>query len=570
MKFDSWIIKGYDRTDAVGLTRSGINPLVSVFLSARGMTSAQSVREFLLDDLGVIEDPYILNDMDGAVKRIHRAVATGEKIAVYGDYDVDGMTASCLVASYFRSKDADFEIYIPNRTDEGYGVNKPALDALAEMGVSLIVTVDCGITAVEEAEYAKTLGIDFIITDHHECKDILPDALAVINPKRKDSLYPTRSLAGVGVAFKLVSALEDGKDIEQVLMDYGDFVAIGTIADVMPVVGENRVLIRRGLEALNRKSRPGLLSLMRHLGIERRNINTSLIGFALTPRLNAAGRMGRTSLTVDLLLTEDESEAEQLTAELCRLNDERRELESGIYEQVYDYLQNKPPKGPIVLAGHGWYQGVMGIIAARTAEQFLFPAIMITIDQDGIGRGSCRSFGRFPMYTALEKCSDLLENFGGHEMAAGLTIAESNINEFRRRIFENYHELIKIPPIPTLILDFEVTKPELLTLENVTALERTEPFGNGFLPPFACITAAKLRSVIPIGGGKHTKLRIIKAKKTFDCIYFNKSADELGVNENMLIDLAFEPAVNEYRGWRNVQLHVIDIRPHSGLSYGRA
>lgn len=569
MKFDSWIIKGYDRPAAVELTRSGINPLVSVFLSARGLTTVEAVREFLFDDLSEIGDPYLLEDMVVAVERIRRAMADGEKIAIYGDYDVDGMTASCLLASFFRSKDADFEIYIPNRTDEGYGVNNPALDMLSARGVSLIITVDCGITAIDESVYARQLGIDIIVTDHHECKDTLPDALAVINPKRRDSLYPTRSLAGVGVAFKLVSALEDGTDIEQLLMDYGDFVALGTIADVMPVTGENRILIRSGLEALNRKSRPGLRRLMCHLGIERRYINTGLIGFALSPRLNAAGRMGRTSLTVDLLLTEDDNEAEKLTLELCRLNDERRQLESVIYEQVYAYLLNKPPKGPVVLAGQGWFQGVMGIVAAKTAEQFLFPAIMITTDDNGVGRGSCRSFGRFPMYTALEKCSDLLENFGGHEMAAGLTIKESNINELRRRIFKYYHEVIKIPPVPTLIMDFEVTKPEILSLENVSALERTEPFGNGHLPPFFCITAAELRSVIPVGGGKHTKLRIIKEKKTFDCIFFNKPAEDLGVSENKLVDLAFEPVVNEYRGWRSVQLHVIDIRPHSGSSNGR-
>ena len=569
MKFESWIVKGYDRSAAVELTRSGINPLVSVFLAARGMTTEEDAKEFLHDDLSDINDPYLLCDMDAAVTRIRRAIKDGEKIAIYGDYDVDGMTSSCLLASFFRSKNADFEIYIPDRTDEGYGVNNPALDALASQGVTLIITVDCGITAINEAEYTKQLGIDLIITDHHECKATLPDAVAVINPKRRDCPYPNKALAGVGVAFKLVCALENDTDIEQLLSDYGDFVAIGTIADVMPVIGENRLLIRRGLDALNQKNRPGLLRLMCHLGIERRNINTSLIGFGLTPRLNAAGRMGRTSLTVDLLLTENANEAEQLTQELCRLNDERRKLESAIYEQVYDYLIKKPPKGPIVLSGHGWLQGVMGIVAAKTAEQFLFPSIMISVDSDGIGRGSCRSFARFPMYTALESCSDLLENFGGHEMAAGLTILESNINEFRRRIFEYYHNIIKIPPVPTLILDFEVKKPELLTLENVTALEKTEPFGNGHLPMFTCLLGVQLRSIIPVGAGKHTKLRIIKGKKTFDCIFFNKPAEELGVSENTLVDLAFEPAVNEYRGWRNVQLHVIDIRPHSGSSNGR-
>lgn len=562
MKFVDWVIKGYDRAAAVNLSRSGINPLVSVFLASRGMTTVEAAESFLNEDLSNINNPFLLKDMDMAVDRINKAIDNGERIAVYGDYDVDGMTASCLLASFFRSKGVDFEIYIPGRMEEGYGVNKAALDALASRGVSLVVTVDCGITAKYEALYAQQIGIDLIITDHHECKEELPQALAVIDPKRKDCPYPNKSLAGVGVAFKLVCALEKSKDIERLLEEYGDFVAIGTIADVMPVIGENRLLIRRGLSALNMKNRPGLRRLMRETCLDRREINTATIGFALSPRLNAAGRMGRTSLTVDLLLTESEEEADQLTMELCSLNSERRQLESGIFEEAYTSLLQKPPRGPVVLRNRGWYQGVMGIVAARIAEQFLFPVIMISIDEDGVGRGSCRSVGTFKMYSALEQCKDLLENFGGHEMAAGLTIAEENIEEFSRRVFDYYHETIKIPAVPTLRVDFEVLKPDLLTLENVTALERTEPFGNGHLPPFLCMTGAILNSVIPVAAGKHTKLRILKSGKSFDCICFGRSAEELGVSEGQLIDLAFEPVVNEYRGWRNVQLHVIDIRPH--------
>ncbi len=403
MKFVDWVIKGYDRAAAVNLSRSGINPLVSVFLASRGITTVEAAEQFLNDDLGLISDPFLLKDMDIAVERINRAIENGEHIAVYGDYDVDGMTASCLLASFFRSKGIDVEIYIPGRMEEGYGVNKPALDTLVSRGVSLVVTVDCGITALAEVAYAKEIGLDVVITDHHECKEELPGAFAVIDPKRKDCPYPNKSLAGVGVAFKLVCALEGSEDIEGLLLKYGDFVAIGTIADVMPVIGENRILIRRGLMALNMKSRPGLKRLMRETCIERRDINTAAIGYALSPRLNAAGRMGRTSLTIDLLLTECEEEAEQLTMELCGLNSERRKLESVIYEEAYASLLHRPPRGPIVLWNKGWYQGVMGIVAARIAEQFLFPVIMISIDEDGFGRGSCRSFGTFRMYTALER-----------------------------------------------------------------------------------------------------------------------------------------------------------------------
>lgn len=564
MKFVDWVIKGFDRAAAVTLSRSGINPLVSVFLASRGMTTVEDADGFLHDDLSQIRDPYLLKNMDLAARRIRRALKDGEHIAVYGDYDVDGMTASCLLASFLKSRGADFEIYIPGRMDEGYGLNIPALDVLKQRGVSLIVTVDCGITAIDEAIYARELGIDLVITDHHECKETLPEALAVVDPKRRDDTYPNKTLAGVGVAFKLVCALEDDQDIESLLLRYGDFVALGTIADVMPVTGENRILIRRGLQALNKKSRPGLRRLMRETCIERRDINTAAIGFALSPRLNAAGRMGRTSLTIDLLMTESEDEAELLTLELCSLNNERRQLESVIYDQaVASLIENPPPKGPIILQSRGWYQGVMGIVAARIAEMNLFPAIMISVDDDGVGRGSCRSFGSFKMYSALERCSDLLENFGGHEMAAGLTIHESRIDEFRTRLHTYYHETIKIPAVPTLRLDFEVLKPELLTLENVTALERTEPFGNGFLPPFMCLRGVVLNSVIPVAGGKHTKLRVTKAGKVFDCIYFGQNASEMTVAEGDVVDVAFEPQVNEYRNWRNVQLHIFDIRMHS-------
>lgn len=562
MKFVEWSTKGYDRGAAVTLSRSGINPLVSVFLASRGISAPEDAHAFLRDDLSVVTDPFLMKDMDLAVARIRLALSRGERIAVYGDYDVDGMTASCLLASYFRSVNADFEIYIPGRMDEGYGVNKIALDVLHDKGITLIVTVDCGITALEETQYAKSLGIDLVITDHHECKDTLPAAVAVIDPKRRDCPYPTKSLAGVGVAFKLVCALSEGEDLEHLLMNYSDFVAIGTIADVMPITEENRLLVRRGLKALNKKSRPGLRRLMKETCIERRDLTTAVIGFALAPRLNAAGRMGRTSLTVDLLLTESEAEADQLTLELCNLNNERRQLESEIYEDAFSSVLPTTPKGPIVLSSRGWYQGVMGIVAARIADHFLFPSVLISVDEEGVGRGSCRSFGNFKMYTALELCSDLLENFGGHEMAAGLTIAEENIDELRRRLIGHYHDIIKIPSVPTLRLDFEVLKPELLTLENVTALERTEPFGNGFPPPLMCLKGAMLTALTSVGAGKHAKLTVQKSGRNFDCIYFNHPAEELGVYEGDVVDVAFEPQVNEYRGWRNVQLHIFDIKPH--------
>lgn len=562
MRFEQWKVAGFDRDAAVTLTRAGINPLISVFLASRGITDAGDANDFLKLDIGTIEDPFLLPDMEKAVDRIKAAVANGEKIAVYGDYDVDGMTSSALMATYFRRQGVECEIYIPERMDEGYGVNIPALEMLMQKGVTLVVTVDCGITAIDEVQFANDAGLDIVITDHHECKDKLPDAVAVVNPKRADSAYPNSTLAGVGVAFKLACALERDVDINTLVSTYADLVAVGTIADVMPVTGENRTLIRAGLRVLDRRSRPGLQRLMEETFIQRKSINTAAIGFALAPRLNAAGRMGRTSLSVELLLTSDADEATELTLELCRLNEQRRQLESEIFEEAVALYEANPVKGPIVLGRPGWFQGVMGIVAAKMAEMNMFPALMISIDEYGVGRGSCRSFGSFKLHTALVECADLLENYGGHEMAAGLTIMEKNIPEFARRMNTLYHEQVKIAPVPTLRADFEVVKPELLSLENVTALAATEPYGSGFLPPYICMRDATISSITAVGGGKHSKMKASKGGKAFDCIYFGVAPSDLGVREGAHADLIFEPHINEYRQWKNVQLHIMDIARH--------
>ena len=558
MKFRNWEIGGFDRDAAVKLCREGVNPLVSVFLTSRGVTRIEDARAMLEDGTAQIHDPFMMADMDRAVSRITAAVENGERIAIYGDYDVDGMTSCALLALWLRSQTADYEIYIPGRFDEGYGLNHAALDSLKSRGVGLVITVDCGITAIAEAEYARGLDMGLVITDHHECRDELPIADAVLDPKRPDCGYPHKTLAGVGVVFKLVCALERGVDCDEMFRRYGDLVAIGTIADVMPVVGENRELIRRGLRTLNHNPRLGLGKLLGETYIERGRINSATVGFAIAPRLNAAGRMGLTGLSVEILLTEDENEAQRLTAELTQLNTERRRLEMEMYKEARSMLQDSAPDGPIVLARRGWYQGVTGIVAAKMSEQFFLPAIIISID-DGIGRGSCRSFGAFGLYDALRSCEDLLLNYGGHEKAAGVTIAEENIEEFRRRITMYYLDNIKTAPRPGLRLDFIVEKPELLTVRNVEALKSLEPFGSGNPPPYLCIKDAVLSSANSIGSGKHSRLKLEKQGKSLDCVYFAMPFEKLGLSEGMLVDVAFEPQINEFRG-RNVQLNVLDIR----------
>ncbi|MCL2402474.1 MAG: single-stranded-DNA-specific exonuclease RecJ [Oscillospiraceae bacterium] len=560
MRFFDWEIAGFDRDSAVEFCRNGVNPLVAVFLTARGFTAIEDIKSYMSDTASAIYDPMLLADMDKAVERITFAMENRQRIAIYGDYDVDGVTASALLADYFRAKGADFEVYIPHRINEGYGLNRQAIDDLKSRGVALIVTVDCGVTALEEAEYVRELGLGLVITDHHQCRDTLPVADAVVDPQRPDCRYPNDALAGVGVAFKLVCALEGEGSEDAMFRQYGDLVALGTVADVMPVTGENRVLIRRGLRVLENSQRTGLRQLTRDACTSSGKIGTACVGFVLAPRLNAAGRMGKTNVSLELLLTKDANEADLLVDELTTLNAERRELENEIYENALSLIGSEAPEGPIVLASRSWYQGVTGIVAAKMSDRYFLPAIMISVDEDGIGRGSCRSFGPFGIISALTACQDLLISYGGHEMAAGVTIAESDIDEFRRRINEYYRDNIKSMPKPQLKLDFEVEKPEILTVTNVEALGGLEPFGNGNPPPCLCIKGAVVSEIIPVGAGKHTRLKIEKSGKALDCIYFSMPPDELDVKKGELCDIAFEPQINEFRGRITVQLQVFDIK----------
>jgi len=563
MKFSNWDIGGFDRATAVEFFRANINPLVSVLMASRGITNVEDVNAVISNKPVQFHDPFLMTDMDKAVSRIKEAITNKERIAIYGDYDADGMTACAVLAIWLQSKGAEFEIYIPGRFDEGYSLNNDALDALKERDVSLVVTVDCGITAIDEALHAKAIGLDLVITDHHECRDVLPQAYAVVDPKRPDCKYPYKMLAGVGVAFKLVCALEGGNHTDDILDIYSEFVAIGTVADVMPVIGENRELIKRGLNILNTDPRPGLRSLLKEVNVELGKVTASTIGFVLAPRLNAAGRMGQTELSVDLLLSNDKEESDELAILLCQLNSERRDLEQEIYDEALSMLSDDVGDEPIILARYGWYQGVTGIIAAKMAERYQVPAIIISIDDDGIGHGSCRSFGSFAIYDALCTCEDILENYGGHEMAAGVTVSEDKIDQFRQRITEYYKKCAVTAPVAGLRLDFEVEKPELLTIKNIEALEQLAPFGNGNPSPYLCITNAVVLSAQSIGAGKHSKIVVGKSNISLDCIFFSSSVEDLGIHEGMHVDLAFEPQINEFRGRSSVQLQLLDIRKHA-------
>ena len=389
MKYHQWKQAACDPAKAAALEAAGLPPLAALTLCARGLDTPEKAAAFLNSGQGRLHDPFLMKDMDKATARLALALARGERVAVYGDYDVDGITATCLLTEFIRREGGEAVPYIPDRLEEGYGLNTDALDALCAGGVSLVVTVDCGITALEEARHAQALGMDLIITDHHECKEELPAALAVVDPHRPDCPYPFKSLAGVGVALKLALALAGPGREEELLARYGDLTAVGTVADVMRLTGENRTIVGRGLEQLRHTARPGLKALLSQAGLEEKPVTSISVGYVLAPRLNASGRMGQAALAGELLLTQNPARGEELAAQLCQLNRERQTIEAQILAECHVLADALPPEQrlALVLAGDHWHQGVVGIVASRLAEKYFCPTFMICL-QDGKGKGS--------------------------------------------------------------------------------------------------------------------------------------------------------------------------------------
>ena len=479
VKYGIWNVTKPEASAVNALASGGFNPLTAMILAARGMDDAASAKEFLDCDRQMI-DPFLMTDMDLAEARVRKALQHGEKIAVFGDYDVDGITATCLLTSFLRSMGGNVISYTPGRLEEGYGVNPIAIRQLHAEGVKLIVTVDCGITAVEEAQLCKQLGIDLVITDHHECKEQLPEAVAVVDPHRPDGGYPHKNLSGVGVAFKLAAALCGSQ--EEVLAEYADMVCLGTVAEVMPLGGENRVFVARGLELLRHTHRPGNAALMKESGCESDNVNATSIGFMLAPRINAAGRMGQIELAVDLFLTDDEDKATYLAQSLCELNRQRQQVESDIYRQAVQMLPTGSTPEAIVLADERWHQGVVGIVASRIAEEYCCPTFLFCLDGDH-GKASSRSFGGFNLFQALKNHSHLLESYGGHELAAGFTIHRSQIDAFREAVCRDARQYYAESGQRTVLdIDCAVTA-DLLSVGSIDALSALEPCGNGCPKP---------------------------------------------------------------------------------------
>ena len=563
MKYEKWTVAPPDPAALAALEEAGISPLLAAVLSARGVRVPQEARALLEGGETALEDPLALKDMAQAAGRVRLALERGETIAVYGDYDVDGITATCLLTDFLRRKGGAVIPYIPDRLEEGYGLNREAVTALKEQGASLIVTVDCGITALEETAWARSLGIDVVITDHHECKSGLPAAQAVVDPRRSDCPSACKGLAGVGVALKLAMAINGPEGDGDVLAEYCDLAAVGTVADVMPMTGENRTIVRLGLEELSHPRRLGLALLIREAGLEDKAITATSIGYTLAPRINASGRMGRAQMAVELLLTRDRERGEQLAQELCALNRERQNVEQTIYSQAEEMIARLPDRdrSALVLESSRWHQGVVGIVASRLSEKYSRPSFMIHLN-GATGKGSCRSWGGFNLFAALESCKDLLLGFGGHELAAGFTIQEENIPAFRQRM-NDYARSFRggQAPVSELDVDVAITHPSAVTLEELEALSALEPYGSGNARPVFCLLGATLLRTQNVGQNRHLKLRLGKGSAQFDGIFFSTVAEDCGCRVGDRVDAAFYLQINEFRGSRTVQLQMVDLRP---------
>ena len=559
--FGGWKVGAYDAAAAEAIYRSGCcGRLAAALFASRGLGPGEA-EEFLREDTGLLLDPLGLEDMDKAVARIRQAVEKREKVAVYGDYDVDGLTASALITTWLLRQGLECITYIPERLTEGYGITEEALTSIAGEGVTLLVTVDCGVTACAQVEHARTLGIDVVITDHHECLPELPKAAAVVDPQKRTCPYPFKGLAGVGVAFKLVCALEGPEKLEEVMEDYGPLVALGTIADIMPVIGENRCLIRQGITILRRKALPGLDALLRAIGLDKRTMRGTDVSFSLVPKLNAAGRMGSVRTAYDLLMARDPAEAGRLADELIEMNNARKAVENRVFTEALELLEGEGNvESPIVLASDTWHHGVSGIVASRLAERYGVPAVVICLEGEE-GRGSCRSPGNFCLFDALGEASDLLTTFGGHAMAAGLTLPRENVDALRERLAQLYRRSEGERLQSRIPVDFALEDLGLLTLEEIEGLRRVAPWGVGNAPPTLCIRDARVDSVTPIGGDRHLKMTVSRDGTRLDCVFFGLSVRELGIRAGTKVDVAFEPGINEFRGSRTVQLLLRSVRP---------
>ena len=558
-----WLLKEFDKNRVVEISKEfGISPLTSIILYNRGISESAEIAEFLKCDLENLHDPYLMKDMDKAVSRIRQALDANEKITIYGDYDVDGITSIAILYKHLTSMGFEVDYYIPDRIQEGYGVNRDALDIIKENGTKVVITVDTGITAVEETEYAKSIGMDIIITDHHECKETIPEAYAALDPKRKDCTYPFKNLAGVGVAFKLIQALDDKTSVSELIEKYSDLICLGTVADISPLIDENRIIVTKGLEKFANTENIGLKALIDVSINNNKAITTSTIGYIIAPRINASGKLGCASRSVEMFLTSDKEKAYELANDLCEENTIRQQTEQKMFAEALEYLENNPAikeDKVLVIAHENWHHGIVGIVSSKITEKFFKPSILFAVDGNE-AKGSGRSISGFNLFEALENTSDILEKFGGHELAAGLSIKTDNIEKFREAINQQtVTDVDQTAIIPTVAID-AVIKPSYITLETVDEINKLQPFGVENPSPVFAVRNIKIHKISTMSEGKHLRMTLLKDNKFLDAVGFGMGEYYNHLKEGDFIEVAFGLDINDYKGFKNVQLILKDIK----------
>ena len=545
-----WHYRQYNEKQAKEFAREeGIDEVFAALLTQRGLDEHDAVKEFVRPNMTHLHDPFLLPDMKEAVDRIQLAKKRGEQVTVFGDYDADGLTSTAVVYTCLQSMGMKVDCYIPDRMNEGYGLNREALEEIKNRGTTLVITVDLGVTSLEETQIE---GLDFVITDHHQPLEELPRVCAVVDPKREDCRSPFRELAGVGVAFKLVWALQYEKPLEEILRETIDLVCLGTIADIVPLRGENRFFAKSGLKFIEQTKRPGLRALVTKS--DYKTVDSTAVGFGLAPRINSAGRMENARLALELLLTRDEQKGEQLAEELCRLNLLRQKTEQEIFEQADKKIQASVlNRHVLVVSGEGWHQGVIGIVASKLMNQYDKPVVLLSIE-DGIAHGSARSVEGFPIFDALYECEHYLLRFGGHDKAAGMTLKAEDIPDFAEEL-NQVAEAVTMGEIGEgLTVDLSLP-PSKVTLELARKMTFFEPFGEGNPQPVFVMEDVKIQNCAPTRDGKHLRLTAEKDGQEFSCIGFGMGND----SPEARADIAFCVTVNTFRGQASLNLMLKDI-----------
>ncbi|MCQ2475461.1 MAG: single-stranded-DNA-specific exonuclease RecJ [Clostridia bacterium] len=560
MRRKKWIVAKTDKDLAAQLAQElSLDPFAALLAASRGFETIEKTEEFFDPDAPLSLDPMSIKDMDKASIRINAAIDAFELICVFGDYDCDGVTATALLYSYLEARDANVIRYIPDRLGEGYGMSLESVRKLAEMGVKLIVTVDNGVSAIEETKLAKQLGMDVVVTDHHKVGDELPDAVAVVDPHREDCPSEFKEMSGVGVAFKLVCALEGGEE-DMLLAEYGDLVALGTIGDVVALTDENRVMVSRGLRLINEDPRPGIYALMISAGIADKIFSASTAAYTVCPRINAAGRMGSADKALELLLSADDDSASLIADEISNMNALRQKTETDIFVQATSMLEKNADiknQRVIVVDGEGWHQGVVGIVAARITEKYGRPSVVISRDGEN-ARGSGRSIEGFSIYDAIESAADVLDHFGGHTLAAGVSLKSENIDEFRRRI--NEFAADKEMPFAIQRVDCRLN-PESVSLDIVSAMAMLEPFGTGNPQPVFGLFGVRIDEINSLSEGKHVRITVSKGSSRINALWFGMPEKKFPYSKGSRVDLAVNLDRNIYNGEERVSVIIKAMRP---------